>query len=332
MECTASPAGAPNQHALPRQAGRAATGSESCEHAAAHGPRELAAQLPERLVVPNLQRIIGERGAQRGDELHEPSFVGPEPRNSTLAVPDTFGQRLHCAGPGGAPLLELGESTLLFVAQCGDGRGFFGDRRLLHFEPGDDVGDCANLLPVGTLDDRVIGEQAIDAAQRLQVEKSGDRVAPGEPVRGAHCASELVPALVELGACLRMGAPGGVEAPVRRRQTFVDAGNLAPDAGRQRLASRQCPRVGVVRVVCLGELAGDRFEARPHLLEVALDPVVGLSQDAGAADEKRHRNPDAYQSGEQSCTPRADWMVDHIVIVVRRSVRCQTPMDGAGLA
>ena len=73
-----------------------------------------------------------------------------------------------------------------FVAERGDFRGFFGHSGFLRFKPGDDACDSANHLRMGPLDDRVIGEQSVDIAQRLEIEKPGDRIAPDEPIGGPH--------------------------------------------------------------------------------------------------------------------------------------------------
>ena len=93
------------------------------------------------------------------------------------------------------------------------------------------------------------------------------------------------------------GAAGGAYLPVRRREAFVEAGNFAPDAGRQQFIPGQRLGVDVVLVVCPGEFACGRLETRSHLLEIALDLVVGLSQCAGAPYEERYREPDAHESG-----------------------------------
>ena len=79
-----------------------------------------------------------------------------------------------------------------------------------------------------------------------------------------------------------------------RRQSAVEPGHLAPDAGRQPFAVREGLCVGVVLVVCLRELASRRLEARAHAVEITLDSVVRLRECAGAAGEQKGWDPDAH--------------------------------------
>ena len=181
-------------------------------------------------------------------------------------------------------------------------------------------------------DHRVVGEQPVDVAQRLEVEKPGDRVAAGESIRGANRAGELAPALGELGARTFARAACVAGPSVRRGQTLVEAGDFAADAGRQLLAPRQRLRVGVVLVVGPGELARGRLETGPHALQVAAGLVVRLSRRAGRAGEEDDRGTDAREPNVESRARCADRMLGHAAMVMRRTARCQTgaPVPGAG--
>ena len=295
-----------DQHPLPDNAALAARRSIRSEQGALDGPRQLAAQLLERSVVANRQVGVGQRRAQRIDELEKPALVRAKPLRAALAIPDAFVQRLHRVRSCGTLVLELGEPVLPFVSQCGDVRGLGRDHPLLRLEPGDRVDDPANFLRVGALDDRVIGEHPVDIEQRFQIEEHGDRVAPGEPIRGPHGAGELMPAFGELGPGPVARTASFVGSPVRGRQTFVEAGDFPLYAGCQHFAASEGLRVGVLLVVRLRDLARCRLETRSHALEIALDLEVRLSESTGATGEQENRDPDAHGSGEESRSPGAD--------------------------